>query len=80
MWVCGANGSDNAGLVGDSVLIGMSDPFLGDLGGLGEVWLGQWALWEYKIDMEVVKRIRKGGSKGSDDVMWSTHPASGLAF
>ena len=22
----------------------------------------------------------KGGSKGSDDVVWSTHPASGLAF
>lgn len=37
MWVCGANGSDNAGLVGVSVLIGMSDPFLVDLGGLGEV-------------------------------------------
>ena len=33
----GANGSDNAGLVGVSVLIGMSDPFLVDLGGLGEV-------------------------------------------
>ena len=31
MWVCEANGSDNAGLFGVSVLIGMSDPFLGDL-------------------------------------------------